>query len=101
MSPVYIPKGKFEKIAFRLAGVEKASNTTLPAQELNAVVNYWLMLSNTSTVFSTIFLTITAMLFIESKPWYIYSLCGLGSMLFAIRTWVYSRCAGKTLALWK
>ena len=101
MSPVYKPKSKIEKIAFRLAGVKKASSTTLPAQVLNAVTNYWLMLSNTSTVFSTIFLTITAMLFIENKPWYIYSLCGLGSILCAIKTWVYSRCAGETLALWK
>lgn len=101
MSPVYEPKSKIEKIAFRLAGVKKASSTTLPAQELNAVTNYWLMLSNTSTVFSTILLTITAMLFIENKPWYIYSFCGLGSILYAIKTWVYSRCAGETLALWK
>ena len=98
---VYEPKSTIEKIGLRLAGVKKANNTTLPPQELNAVKNYWLMLSNTSTVFSTIFLTITSMLFIENKPWYIYSLSGLGFILFAIKTWVYSKCAGETLALWK
>jgi len=101
MSPAYEPRSKIEKIMFKLAGVKKASSTTLPAQELNAVTNYWLTLTNTSTVFSTIFLTITAMLFIANMPWYIYSLCGLGSILCAIKTWVYSKCAGKTLDLWK
>ena len=101
MSPAYIPKGKIEKIAFFLTGVKKASSTTLPPQELNAVTNYWLMLSNTSTVYSTILLTITAMLFIDKKPWYIYSLTLMGSLLFAIKTWVYSKCAAETLALWR
>jgi hypothetical protein len=101
MSTAYIPKNKIEKVAFKLAGVERASPSTLPPQELNAVVNYWLILSNTSTVYCTILLTITTMLFIEKKPLYIYSLTFMSSLLFAIKTWVYSKCAGKTLALWK
>ena len=37
---VYEPKSTIEKIGLRLAGVKKASNTTLPPQELNAVTNY-------------------------------------------------------------
>lgn len=101
MSTAYIPKNKIEKIIFWLAGVEKASSSTLPPAELNAVVNYWLMLSNTATVYSTIFLTITAMLFIDKKPWYIYSLTLMGSLFCAVKTWVYSKCASKTLSLWK
>lgn len=101
MSTAYIPKKKIEKIIFWLVGVEKASSPTLQPAELNAVVNYWLMLSNTSTVYSTILLTITAMLFIDKQPWYIYSFTLIGSLLCAVKTWVYPKCASKTLSLWK
>lgn len=65
----YKPKNKIEKIAFCLAGVKKASSVTLPPAELNAVSNYWLMRSNTSTVFCTVFLTMTMVLFIETRCW--------------------------------
>lgn len=97
----YKPKNNIEKIAFFLAGVKKASSATLPPAELNAVVNYWLTLSNTATVFSTVFLTITVILFIETKIWYFYSPTLIGAILFGVKTWVYSKCASETLSLWK
>lgn len=97
----YEPKKRIEKILFFLAGVKRASPNTLLPQELNAVVNYWLTLSNTSTVFSTIFLTVTVALFIETTCWYLYSLTFVGAIIFGIKTWVYAKCAEKTLSLWK
>jgi len=51
----YIPKNKIEKLAFFLAGIKKSASSTLKAGELNAVTNYYLTLTNTSTVYSTVF----------------------------------------------
>jgi len=96
----YEPKNKIEKIAFFLAGVKRAGSSTLGPGELNAVTNYWLTLSNTSTVYSTILLTTTVILFIETKLWFIYFLSAMGSIICAIKTWVYSKCARETNALW-
>ena len=96
----YEPKGKIEKIAFWLAGIKKAGSKTLPSGELNAALNYWLTLSNTSTTFSTILLTVTTILFIETKLWYIYSITFIGSIICAIKVWVYSKCARETVSLW-
>ena len=96
----YEPKGVFEKAAFYVAGIKKASSPTLQPGELNAVTNYWLTLSNTATIFTTILLTIAANLFITTKCWFIYSLPIVGAVYFGIKNWVYGKCASETLKLW-
>ena len=97
----YEPKNRIEKIAFRLAGIKKVGSSTLQAGELSVVTNYWLTLSNTSTMYSTILLTLTVVLFIELRElWYVYSITAVGSIICAIKTWVYSKCAREQAKLW-
>jgi len=97
----YRPENHFEKILFWLAGEKSASSKTLPSGELNAVVSYWLMSSNTAAMFSTILLTLAVTLFIEIKSWVISLIPFIGAVYFFIRNWVCTKCAQETLALWK
>ena len=70
----YDPRNKIEKIAFRIAGINRiAISQTLPSGEMSAVANFWLARSNTSTVFSTICLTSAIVLFVETKNWLIFT----------------------------
>ena len=69
--------------------------------ELNAVVNYWLTCSIASATISTILLTVAAMLFVETKHWYIYIWLAIGAIFFYLRNYVYTKCASETLSLWK
>lgn len=96
----YEPKNRIEKMAFSLAGIKKTGSSNLKAGELAVATNYWLTLSNTSTVYSTVLLTIAAILFVEIKLWYIYAIPFIVSIICAIKTWVYSKCARETVSLW-
>lgn len=67
---------------------------------MTAVASFWLTRSQTATVFSTICFTSVIVLFVETKNWLFYTSFIIGTIFFAIRVWVYEKCAHHTLSLW-
>ncbi len=96
-------KNKLEKVVFYIMGFKNYKvplSDTLPKEQMAAVSNFWLAISNTSTVFSTILLTSAIVLFVEIKDWVFYMPFIIGSVYFAIRVWFCEKCAYHSLKLW-
>lgn len=96
----YDPKNGIEKLFFKLAGISRIPiSTTLPAGEMSAVASFWLARSNTSAIFSTICLTSAIVLFNELKNWFCIPFV-VATLYFAVRVWVYEKCAYLAVKLW-
>ena len=91
-----------QKLALWILG-QTGINNSAPREVLGAVVQHWGNQANISTIFATIFSSITIALFVglegdmrwTALPFFI------GLVYFSIRAWAFGKCSEIACGLWK